>query len=187
MIGRVAAAAQLLAAFPVAAQVAAPPPEQAAGTALMQCVAHATGHGDVSAANAALLLANGLQYMAEPPPFLQSTRQTPYGNASYAVSPSAEGQTWLVGYDGPGNACLIFSVGTNVGPVEERLVKMLSIPGTWKEVPAAAPAAGERKREFQWKLKEPVGKVTALLSMRDLGDNAAKGMTMVTIARTAEK
>jgi hypothetical protein len=187
MHGLVAAALAILLSTSAVAQPGVRPPNEAAGQALMQCVAHTLGQGKVSAANAATLSANGLQYVAVPPAFLQTTANTPYGKASYATVPSTEGQIWAVGYDGPGNACLVFAIGIAVQPVESRLVELFSIPNAWKPETAAPAAQGERKLQYGWKLERPKRNLTALISVRDLSTSAAKGMVMVTVSQTTKK
>lgn len=172
---------------PAAAQLSPRAPNVAAGQGLMQCVAHALGIGKISADNAELLASNGLQHAAEPPAFLQSTRRTPYGEASYAHSPSTDGQVWTVGYDGPGSTCLVFVIGTPVEPIEARLVELFSIPNAWKPETAAEAAEGERRLQFGWDVKRPKRHLTALVSIRDLSALPTKGMVMVTISQTSQK
>ena len=177
-----AAAALLLAiSSPAAAQGVGVPPEQAAGQAMMQCVAHSTGQGSVVAENADLLAENGLVYSATPPPFLESARQTPYGTASFARSPSTDGQIWAVGYDQ--GACLVVALGTETQPIETRLVELFAIPGAWQQQAAAKAEVGERKLQYGWLLR-PNFNLTALVSIRELPE-PAKGMVMITINRTA--
>lgn len=163
------------------------PVEEATGKALMQCVSHTTRHGSVEAKNSDLLAANGLIYSSEPPAFLVSTKTSFYGNASYATVPSTEGQVWAVGYDGAGDACAVFVLGSAVEPIESRLLKLFSIPGFWVPVKAAPASPGEKKLEYMWDLGRPGEQLTALISIRDMSNLPAKGFILVTITRTEKK
>jgi hypothetical protein len=185
MRGLIAAALALTLSAGAEAQPAPRSPDEAAGQAVMQCVAHTLGQVTISAGNAPLLASNGLQFSAETPAMLQSTANTPYGKATYANAPSNEGQVWAVGYDGPGNTCLVFALGTAVKPVEDRLVQLFSIPGAWKAEQAAPAAEGERKLQYGWDLQPR--HLTALVSIRDLSTLPAKGMVMVTVSQTSGK
>jgi len=175
----------LLTSVPAVAETAAP--EVGAGKALMQCVAHTTGQGEISKENADLLAANGLLYSEDLPPFLQSARTTPYGNGSFATVPTTEGQVWSVGYDGAGRSCVVFVMGTTVGPVRTRLEQLVAIPGAWVAQAPAAAAPGEQKLQYGWKLGKSDRNLTALVSIRDLASLPAKGFVMVTISHTSEK
>jgi len=159
------------------------PPAQAAGQALIQCVAHATGQSIISKDNSAGLTTNGLTYSDQPPSVLAgSTRQTPYGRASYAQAPSDDGEVWAVGYDK--GSCLVFIWETSPEPVVKRLVEMFEIPNAWEKQQAAAAAPGERKLEYGWQVR-PDFNLTGLVSIRELPE-PMDGMVMVTISRTVE-
>jgi hypothetical protein len=186
---RLALSSVIAAALTVPAVAAAETvsPVEGAGKALMQCVAHTTNQGVISKESAALLASNGLLYSEDLPPFLQSARTTPYGSGSFATVPTAEGQVWAVGYDGPGTSCLVFVMGTAVAPVRARLEQLFAIPGAWVPQTPAPAEAGEQKLQYGWKLKKPGPNLTALVSIRDLPTHPAKGFVMVTISQTSEK
>jgi hypothetical protein len=186
---RLALSSAALAAFTVPAPAAAETvsPEEGAGKALMQCVAHSTGQGEISRRNAALLASNGLLHSEEVPPFLQSAKATPYGNGSFATVPTTDGQVWAVGYDGAGTSCLVFVMGTAVAPIRARLEQLFAIPGAWVAQTPAAAQTGEQKLQYGWKLDKPDRNLTALVSIRDLSRHPAKGVVMVTISNTSEK
>ena len=164
------------------------PPEQAAGTALMQCVAHTTGQGPIAAKYSQQLATNGVIYTDQPPAYLQDAGQSSvFGKGSFASAPAVEGQVWLVGYDGLGTACMVYVLGAAVQPVEARLSEMFAIPGAWKKEMPVKAEAGERKLQYGWDLKDPKRHLTALVSIRDMSSSPAKGIVVVTISQTTKR
>jgi hypothetical protein len=67
------------------------------------------------------------------------------------------------------------------------LVKLFSIPNTWRSITPAEAAAGERKLEWRWALQHPTQNLTALVSIRNLPTSPDAGFIMVTIANTDGK
>jgi hypothetical protein len=156
-------------------------PAGATGNAIMQCVAHAMGGGPINKDNIDHLAQNGLIFSEAPPEILRSTAQTPYGTASYALSPSTEGQVWAVGYDK--GSCLIFTLWSDIAPIRKRIVDLFSIPNSWKEKQAAPAKENEEKLEYYW---DPYPKMhlSALISLTDMAPSPKKGFVMITIGQT---
>lgn len=177
---RAALALLLFAGGPVLAQehaggeLAPRAPEQAAGQALMQCVAHATGHGAIDSEAVELLRANGLQYEMSPPPFLQAAAENEYGRGQFARAPSAQGQVWAVGYDS--GVCIVMAIGTPAGPVETRLNELFAIPNSFKPEPIEQ-KPGARWSQWRWSMKP-----NDLVAQVNIRDRSGVGMVMVTVA-----
>ena len=167
----------LLGFLAVATGAEALPPEQAAGKALMSCVKHASGLLGIAPENQAPLALDGLAYEADPPPFLRSMAQTPYGKGEFAGAPASEGQAWAVGYDS--GTCIVMVVGTPVEPVEQRLTAMFNIPGSWQQERIEQKDAGSRWSQYAWKANGR--RLIAQMKVQPLASSSAKGMVMVTI------
>lgn len=162
-------------------------PGEAAGAALIQCVAHTMGLGTISSASADRLAENGLRYSDSPPQYLAGAAETPYGKGSFVNAPSTEGQIWAIGYDGPGTACIVFALGTSVDPIEARVRSLFSVPHAWRPESAARAEEGERKLQYGWDVAQPKRHLTALISIRDWSNQPAKGMVMITVSQTFKK
>jgi hypothetical protein len=170
-------------ALPAAVATTAVAPEQAAGSALMQCVAHAGGMTAITRDNAAALARNGLEYQATAPDALKAMAATPYGTGSFARSPSREGDVWAVGYDR--GACIVIATGTAVEPVEQRLAAMFAIPGGWHPEPIPQRDAGARWTQYGWDMNRR--HLTAQMKVQPLPGTPVKGVVMVTIRPEQEK
>jgi hypothetical protein len=167
----------------LAAMPAAAAPDQAAGTALMQCVAHAAGPGTISPDHAALLARSGLEYQAEPPAALRSMFDTPYGHATFARSPATEGQIWAVGYDR--GTCMVKAIGTAPEAVENRLGAMFAIPGGWRAEPVKQPDAVSRWTQYGM---DANGRhLTAQMKVQPMPATPVKGLVMVTVSASKKK
>ena len=153
-------------------------PEQAAGQALMSCMAHSMGTGPIIAANAEALASDGLMFSEAYPSFLQGQSQNEFGRASFARVPVTDGgQIWAAGYDS--GVCIVTVIGTPEGPVVARLQQLFSIPGGWKQK-QIKDLPGRRWSAYDW--NSPQAKLTAQLSITDLPPNSpAKGFVSVTI------
>lgn len=169
--------------LPAAAALAVAPPEQAAGTALMQCVDHAAGMGTISAQSADGLARNGLEYQAEAPERLRSMAVTAYGNGSFARSSSIEGDVWAIGYDR--GTCIVMVLGTTPEPVEQRLSAMFAIPGTWKAESIKQLDTASRWTQYGWKANGR--RLTAQIKVQPLPASPVKGLVMVTISPNIKK
>jgi hypothetical protein len=153
------------------------PPQQAAGKALMQCVAHSLGMGPIAVDAAEKLRSAGLQYVTAPPPHLRAMTQNEYGRGSFAMSPSVEGQVWAVGYDS--GVCIVMTLGAATGPVERRMNELFAIPNSFKrEAIKQLPGA----RWSQWRWSQPERDLVAQMSVREISNPAVKGSVMVTLA-----
>ena len=172
----------LLLAAPVAVLAPVPPP-QAAGAALMQCVAHAAGMVEITADHAAALAANGLKYLPTPPDRLRSMVSSPYGTANFALSPSTEGDVWAVGYDS--GTCIVMVLGTAPAPVEQRLNQLFTVPHTWKQQSIAQSDPGARWTQFGWTANGR--RMTAQMKVQPLPASPIQGLVMVTVAPGGKK
>jgi hypothetical protein len=172
----------LLLAASASAQPSLRPPEQAAGLALMQCVAHSAGMGPITADAGDNLRANGLEPVAEPPPHLQSATQNEYGRGTFAQSPSTEGQVWAIGYDG--GVCIVMTLGAAPAPIEGRLKELFAIPDSFEPEPIA-PRPGATWSQWRW--KRTPRDLIAQMRVTEIPDPRAKGMVMVTVAPSADE
>lgn len=178
-------AASLVLAMAIGAEASAqaaklPPANQAAGLALMQCVAHITGTGVIAAETKDHLKANGLELEGTPPPHLRALAQNEYGRGTIARSPSAEGEVWAAGYDG--GVCIVMTIGAEAAPVEKRMVELFSIPNSFKPEPI-----GQREgvKVSQWRWKQSRMDILANMTVRGIPAPGAKDMVMVTVAAMA--
>jgi hypothetical protein len=149
----------------------------------MQCVAHAAGLGTISPDHAALLTGNGLEYHPEPPAALTSMADTDYGHATFAQSPTTEGQIWAVGYDS--GTCIVMALGMEPEPVERRLAAMFSVPGAWRSEKIKQPDAGSRWTQYGVVMNGR--RLTAQMKVQPLPASPVKGLVMVTIVPSEKK
>ena len=151
---------------------------RAAGNALIACVKHAAGKSIINAGNTPKLAEGGLIYEAATPARLGSMAKTAYGTASFARSPSSEGDVWAVGYDS--GVCMVMVIGTPVEPIEQQLVTLFTIPNTWRPEPIPQPDA--TARWTQYGMSDGVHRYTAQVKVQPLPATPVKGLVMVTVA-----
>ena len=158
-------------------------PALAAGKALTACIMHASGASVIAPSNAAALADNNLQVQATAPDRLRSMQRTPYGSATFARSPAAEGEVWAVGYDG--GTCMVMVLGTAVEPVEAQLARQFAAPDDWHGEPIAQIDAGARWSGYG---SDAHGRhLTAQMKVQPLPTTPVRGLVMVTVSPEAKK
>ncbi|MGB3710637.1 MAG: hypothetical protein WA985_03000 [Erythrobacter sp.] len=156
------------------------PPEQAYGTGLIQCVAHTSGAGSIIEARREELADTGLHLLNRAPDMLASTETHPvYGFAKFAILNPTEGLVVIAGYDT--GVCLVYGVGVDEKPIQDRLDELFSIPGAWIESDIEQlPGARWTAYDFP---QQDGSKLRAETSVREMpGD---KVFFMTTVTRTA--
>lgn len=169
----VSAAVAIAAAEPAPVDAA-----QAAGNAMMACVRHSANMLPIDDAHADAIRAGGMAYQPEPPAKLRGMAAGPYGKASFARSPSTEGDVWAIGYDR--DTCMVMVLGTPVEPIERRLTDLFAIPGAWSRESIGQPDPASHWTQYGWMANGR--RLTAQMKVQPLPGTPVKGLVMVTVS-----